>query len=296
MGMGLYSVCDAYSKSTTRATRSVSQNFTSRTIDKEMVLGDKIREARDSEQHPNSFPIILALDVTGSMGRIPQDLVTNSLPKIMEKIMAEGVKDPQILFLGIGDHYYDKAPVQVGQFESSDDLMEKWLMKTWIESGGGPNEGESYFLAWYVGARHTVTDSWEKRHKKGVLITIGDEPTLKSITKADLAKIGFTEQSEIAASKMLEEAREKWAVYHINVNDHAGSRHATKAPWKELLGSNFVETQSSDGSDIDRIISGIVVNEYNGSKSEPIQNHEPQTASETAVDRPLPEVEVNPYL
>lgn len=55
MGMGLYSVCDAYSKSTTRATRSVSQNFTSRTIDKEMVLGDKIREARDSEQHPNSF-------------------------------------------------------------------------------------------------------------------------------------------------------------------------------------------------------------------------------------------------
>lgn len=295
MGSGCYSFSKATLKSEVRATRSISQNFTSRSIDKEMLLGDKIREARDSAEHPQSFPIIIALDVTGSMGSIPQDLVTNSLPKIMKKIMDEGVKDPQVLFLGIGDHYYDEAPVQVGQFESSDDLMEKWLMKTWIEHGGGPNEGESYFLAWYVAARHTSTDSWEKRQKKGVLITIGDEPTLKSITKGDLKKFGFTEQSEITAEQMLKEAQEKWAVYHINVKDNAGSRFATRNPWSELLGDHLIETQSHDGSDVDRIISGIVISEY-GQDSGSAENHEPETATQTASDTPLPEVDVNPYL
>jgi hypothetical protein len=295
MGGGFY-MCDAaVSRSEVRATRSISQNFKSRKIDSEMFLGDKIREARDSEDHPQSFPIIIALDVTGSMGSIPQDLITNSLPKIMKKIMDEGVQDPQVLFLGIGDHYYDEAPVQVGQFESSDELMEKWLMKTWIEHGGGPNDGESYFLAWYIAARHTVTDSWEKRQKKGVLITIGDEPTLNSITKNDLKKFGFTEQDEITAEQMLAEAREKWAVYHINVKDYAGQRYVTRNTWSKLLGQNLVETQTTDGSDVDKIISGIVISEYKGESGE-IENHEPEHATTTASDTPLPEIEVNPFL
>lgn len=40
-----------------------------------------VRECRDSEEHPETTPIIIALDVTGSMGRIPHDLVKNQLPK-----------------------------------------------------------------------------------------------------------------------------------------------------------------------------------------------------------------------
>lgn len=295
MGSGYYSFDSAVSKASSRAFCSVKQNFTSRCIDPEMFLGNKIREARDSEDHPQSFPIILALDVTGSMGSIPQDLITNSLPKIMKKIMDEGVQDPQILFLGIGDHYYDKAPVQVGQFESSDDLMEKWLMKTWIEGGGGPNSGESYFLAWYIASRHTVTDSWDKRHKKGVLITIGDEPTLKSITKQDLEKFGFTEQSEITAEQMLEEAKEKWAVYHINVKDYAGNRYVTRDSWAELLGKNLIETQTDDGSDVDKIISGIVISEYKKETDETMRS-EPDRSAQTASDAPLPKIKVNPFL
>lgn len=141
MGSGFYSVASASTRAISYKMRSKEQNFKERSLDKEMDLGDAVREARDSEDHPNSFPIIIALDVTGSMGSIPQDLITNSLPKIMSKIMEEGVADPQLLFLGIGDHYYDEAPVQVGQFESSDELIEKWLMKTFIEGGGGPNDG-----------------------------------------------------------------------------------------------------------------------------------------------------------
>lgn len=92
--------------------------FSQRHMSEEMNIKDKVREARDSEEHPNSFPIIIALDVTGSMGRIPYELITEGFPKLMKKIMDEGVQDLQVCFVGIGDHYTDRAPIQVGQFES----------------------------------------------------------------------------------------------------------------------------------------------------------------------------------
>ena len=123
----------------------------------------QLRESRDSKEHPLSVPIILALDVTGSMGEIPHYLIKDGLPNLMGGIIQRGIKDPQILFLAIGDYTYDSYPLQVGQFESGDEELDLWLTRTYIEGGGGGNEGESYSLAWYYGAKHTVTDSWEKR-------------------------------------------------------------------------------------------------------------------------------------
>jgi hypothetical protein len=38
------------------------------------------------------------------MGRIPHDLVKVGLPNMMGGIIEHGIPDPQILFLGIGDH------------------------------------------------------------------------------------------------------------------------------------------------------------------------------------------------
>ena len=85
-----------------------------------MPNGIAFREARDSEAHPNSIPIILGLDVTGSMGHIPHELIKEGLPKLMGGIIQGGIPDPALLFLGIGDHECDRFPLQVGQFESGD--------------------------------------------------------------------------------------------------------------------------------------------------------------------------------
>jgi len=100
-----------------------------------------LRESRDSETHPNSVPIVVALDETGSMGDIPIHMVKEGLPKMVSKIIQNGVPDPQILFLGIGDHECDSAPLQVGQFESGDAELDLWLTRTWNERGGGANAG-----------------------------------------------------------------------------------------------------------------------------------------------------------
>jgi hypothetical protein len=172
------------------------------------------------------------------------------------------VKDPQVMFMGIGDcANYEEAPLQVGQFESSDELMEKWLTKVYLEHKGGGNGFESYPLAWYFAAHHISTDAWEKRQQKGVLITIGDESYQQRLLAEQIRKyIGDTPETDIVASELLERVREQWNVFHIHCN--GGSYRASETKWEKLLGPNLVVSVDNDGMDIKDIIPRIVVGCY----------------------------------
>ena len=227
------------------ATKSKEEIFTQsrdKRIHESMVPAKALlRESRDSETHPNSFPIIFALDVTGSMLKIPLHLVQEGLPKIMEGIMQVGVPDPAILFLAIGDHEYDNFPLQVGQFESGDEQLDMWLTRTFLEGKGGGNEGESYSLAWYFASHHTVTDSWEKRKQKGLLITIGDEPCLSSLPARAVEEImGVSPQASFSAKELLKKAQETYEVYHLHMLEGTAG-HRSLHYWQNLLGQNCIE-------------------------------------------------------
>jgi len=241
--------------------KSVNDTFKQnklRQIHKEMDPKNALlRESRDSEVHPNSIPVILSLDVTGSMGRIPEYLVKDGLPKMMANIIQKGIPDPQVLFLAVGDATCDDYPLQVGQFESGDEELDLWLTRTYMESGGGGNFGESYSLAWYFAANHTVTDSFEKRGHKGFLFTIGDEPCLSSITPSAIEGImGKRTQATLTDKELLAAAQEKYEVFHLHVMEgSAGSRSLSY--WKELLGQNCIEVK--DHRKISDIIGEIVV-------------------------------------
>lgn len=273
MGGGSYSYMSAHARSTerTRAYSHLSDSaamekaFTQKRIDPEMVINGKVRESRDSQEHPNSFPIIIALDTTGSMGHIPMDLIKGSFPEIMKSIIEAGIPDPQVCFVGVGDCYFDNAPVQCGQFESSDELMEKWFQKVYLEGGGGNNPGESYNLAWYFASRHTITDSWEKRHKKGVLITIGDEPCLAEIPQSNITGLfGDGAQSGILSSTLIEEASEQWELYHIHMGD-VPIYNSTISKWHGLLGNDRVVVLPRKNYNLVPVISSIIMNVFNGS-------------------------------
>lgn len=69
-----------------------------------------VRESRDSNEHPETTPIIIALDVTGSMRRTPHEMIKDNFPKLMDALMQLGVKDPQLLFMAVGDHVYVIRP------------------------------------------------------------------------------------------------------------------------------------------------------------------------------------------
>lgn len=261
MGGGSYSSVHYMSMSNERGydKKSAREIFTADHINNAMnPYGVKIRESRDSDEHPESLAIIIALDVTGSMGSVPHHLVKEGLPHAMDGIMKAGIEHPQVLFLGIGDHVWDSSPLQVGQFESSDELLMKWLTDVYLEGGGGGNDGESYLLAWYFAGYHTSIDCFEKRKKKGFLFTIGDEPNLQNVDKAKMEEImGEGQQQPYSAAELLEKAKEMYDVYHIIIREtYSGSRQSVVDGWKQLMGDHAVEVQSH--AQVAEIIAEIV--------------------------------------
>jgi len=241
-------------------TAPVHEIFKAKSINNAMSPhGVKVRESRDSEEHPNSLAIVLALDVTGSMGSVPHFLVRNGLPDIMSRIIKQGEPDPQVLFLGIGDHECDTSPLQVGQFESGDELLDKWLTDIYLEGGGGGNYGESYMLAWYFAAYHTAIDCLEKRHKKGYLFTIGDEPVLKEVPARFLKNLmGDGQYEDFTAAALRDKAAERYNVYHIHIHETgSGSRQEVIDGWRQILADNLIVAERKE--DVAKIISDTVV-------------------------------------
>ncbi len=131
------------------------------------------------------------------MRDVPRQL-QQKLPQLLGLLLRKGyADDPQILFGAIGDATCDRAPLQVGQFES-DNRMDDDLSRILLEGGGGGQKTESYELAMYFMARHTVTDCYAKRGKRGYLFLIGDEMAYPRVKRAEVAAvIGDGPQADI---------------------------------------------------------------------------------------------------
>lgn len=199
------------------------------------------RESRDSDAHPNSLPIGVLLDVTGSMRTLPTKIQAK-IPQLMGLLIRKGyVADPQVLFGAVGDYHADKAPLQVGQFESGLE-MEDDLGNMWLEGGGGGTEQESYQLGLYFFARHTVSDAWEKRGKKGYLFIIGDEAPYGQLTRNEAGAVfGDILQGDIKTADLVSEVSER---YHVFFVIPAGASNTgagwLKKTWSDLLGEQHV--------------------------------------------------------
>lgn len=202
--------------------------------------GLTFREARDSEHHPHSVPIIVAFDVTASMGDIPTMFAQELLGTLMTRLVEEGwITDPQLLFAAVGDAVSDSAPFQVGQFESGLE-MDMWLTRMWLESRGGDVE-ESYLLPHWFAAHHTSTDAWEKREKKGYLITIGDAPN-KPLSPSQIQRVfgGDAPTAPTDDQAVVAAAQERWEVFHVLVSRRGPANANTLKGWQQLLGDRVV--------------------------------------------------------
>ncbi len=117
--------------------------------------------------------------------KVPRTLQTK-LPQLLGLLLRHGyVQDPQILFGAIGDATCDRAPLQIGQFES-DNRMDDDLGRMLLEGGGGGQKMESYELALYFMARHTQHRLLQKRGKRGYLFIIGDEMAYQKVKRSEV--------------------------------------------------------------------------------------------------------------
>lgn len=213
-------------------------------------MGLKVRESRDSTAHPESNAIIVVLDETGSMGSVA-GIVQGKLPTLMGLLTRKSyITDPQILFSAVGDakHGTEKAPLQVGQFESGTE-MDDDITQVYLEGAGGGTMQESYELMAYVAARHTATDCFEKRGKKGYMFFIGDERSYDAVSKEEVSRLmGHNLQGDIPTKEIFKELREKYEVFFILPEgaSHGGDLNII-AHWKELVGGEHV-LQLSDAS------------------------------------------------
>ncbi|NRQ34047.1 hypothetical protein HII36_19635 [Nonomuraea sp. NN258] len=205
------------------------------------------RESRDSDEHPNSLAIAVLFDVTGSMRYVPRGLQAK-LPDLLGLLLRRGYAvDPQIMFGAIGDATCDRAPLQVGQFES-DNRMDDQLGRILLEGGGGGQKRESYELAMYFMARHTSIDCHEKRGKRGYLFMIGDEMPYQQVSRKQVEHlIGDRLPGPVDLAAVVAELTRKYDAYYIMPAEtmHAGDPEVLGI-WRRLLGQNVLELDDLD--------------------------------------------------
>jgi hypothetical protein len=227
-----------------------------------------VRESRDSEHNPASTPIIIGLDVTGSMGIIAEKMARGELGKLMDGIFTgKPVTDPHVMVMAIGDATCDQAPLQVSQFEA-DVRIDNSLQDLWLEGRGGGNRFESYDLPWYFAAERTATDAWDKRGKKGYLFTIGDEPpppaTPYSCARFENVFGPVQDSSTYNSRVALTNAQEKYNVFHIVVEQGSHCQHngasSVIREWSSLLNKRTLPLDNYQHLS-ELIIAAIEVNE-----------------------------------
>lgn len=245
---------------------SNQEMFVARKLDSTLDPKNVIRECRDSDEHPNTVPIILALDVTGSMGSAAVE-TAKKLNVIMTNLY-DSVKDIEFMIMGIGDLSCDHTPIQASQFESDIRIAEQ-LDKLYFEFGGGGNSYESYTAAWYFGSRHTDLDCW-KRGKKGIIITMGDERINPYLPVNTLnSTLGDSCQADIDTKILYEEANGKFDIYHIDVNHSYRWDSGVDASWRCVLDEKHYLKANLD--DIADVITNIIMNSVLGSQDVTVQ-------------------------
>ena len=267
MGDGAYSSTASATRSAFRATSGttafahdvdVRAGKASALHESLSLLKKPIRESLDVPGKAPATPILVFLDVTGSMSSFPGQVISE-LHKLGKMVAEKGVvTDPQFCFGAVGDAYSDQAPIQVGEFEADDERAEKHLANIFLEgNGGGGQPRESYDLALYFAAHQTRTSA-EVRGEKGFLFLIGDEgfyPTVKASQVQHL--LGGDLQEDVPTQQVIRDAIEKWHIFLIRP-DGVGhyADHRIKAAWEDVLEPQHV--MSAGLSDILALISGTI--------------------------------------
>ena len=129
-----------------------------------------------TSQSPN--PLIVAVDVTGSMQRWPAEIF-DRLP-LLYQTLSQYRPDLEISFVAIGDAKCDRWPLQCTSFAKGFDLETQ--LKALYGEGGGGDIPESYGLLAHWVSTHVKTPKADRPF----LIIFGDAPMHPSVTEGEV--------------------------------------------------------------------------------------------------------------
>jgi hypothetical protein len=247
MGGGAWDSGAYHSSATTRKATGVADFAYTKTATSVHTNLDPLRinskpfgklEARDSTEHPQSNPVLVCFDVTGSNYERAVD-AQKRLPNLME-LLNKYLTDPQVAVAANDDYNYAGSNcVQLSDFES-DNRVDDHIRNIYLVCLGGGNDGESYDLLLYAAARKMVLDSVEKRGKKGYMFLYADEPIFTHVQAKEVKAIfGDTIEKDIPIAEIIEEARRNFNIFVIWPD--GGYRHA-REQYVRLFGEESVLT------------------------------------------------------
>ena len=201
-------------------------------------------------------PLVIACDVTGSMGEWPATIFSK-LPYLDIEGREYLGETMEISFAAIGDCFSDSYPLQVQKFVGGK-LLEDSLQKLVIEGGGGGTSQESYDLAALYYARNVKMPN---AINKPIFIFIGDEGLYDSAKKvyAENNCHVVLEEENYNLQAIMGELQEKFSVYIIRKN-YSGRDAEIHKQWTDILGTERVIKLQDAGRVVD-VIFGILAKE-----------------------------------
>ena len=263
MGHGSYKASDWAKLRDSRginASSGVEQIFSGNQLqDKYNPRFIEMRESCDSEDSPLSTPIILAFDVTGSMGYLAAEIAKNSLNRtILQLYDKQPVTNPHVLCAAITQPI-PAGGLQVTQFEADIRVVEQLLE---LKVGFGGNRFSFDSLVWYFAARHTRIDCWDKRGKKGFLFVIGDEvcgAELGERLSAAQVQDVFGDQvsADLTPRALADMASERYEIFHI-VTGNRPSLDDSRRTWEKFMPGRVALIPGRQISCLSEVITSIL--------------------------------------
>ena len=256
MGHGSYTASDWVKLKQSRGINSqssVNQLFTKRQMDdKYNPRFIQYRESCDSDDSPESTPIIIGFDVTGSMGYLAEEIAKNAMNETVTQIYdKQPVTNPHILCAAFGNHG-DGAPLQVTQFEADIRVVEQ-LLDLWIERHGNGYSGDTF--VWYFAAKHTKIDSYLKRGKKGFLFTLGDDFCSQNLNSNTILNIFGDKDDRYTPEELIAQASVMYEVFHIVTKPLSNSYVDS---WQKLMPGRVAVVDAASISYLPQVITSIM--------------------------------------
>ncbi len=179
-----------------------------RTYEKKQGPNEKVVDPSKTVKTTSTNPLIVAVDVTGSMANWPFEIF-DRLP-LMYNTLSQYREDLEICFVAIGDANYDQWPLQTTNFASGYDLEQ--LLGSLYGEGGGGDAPESYGLfAHWVNTHVQIPNATETPF----LIVFGDAPMHETVKHQHIKSLLGDRAQDVNAIRAWQQTCQTWNTWFL---------------------------------------------------------------------------------